>query len=91
MAGEKPCCLDHGEICKGIEYLEKGQDEIKRELRNKTNEIKDARKSLSQDLQTLEETVKKGFVSKAEFDPIKKLVYGTALLMIAEVVRRIFI
>jgi hypothetical protein len=87
----RPCCFEHGKLCKGIAYLEKGQDEIKVELHNKTSEIKDTRKSLVTDINILEEKIKKDFVSKAEFDPVKKLVYGTALLMIAEVARRIFI
>jgi len=84
-------CDQHGGHCKSIEYLEKGQDNIKNELYNKTNEIKDARRSMTHDLERFEDHVKNIFVTKAEFEPIKKLVYGVAGLMIAEVIRRMLL
>jgi hypothetical protein len=54
-------------------------------------QFKDLRNSNKIDFQKAEEAAKETFVTKDEFDPIKKLVYATALLVVGEIVRRIFL
>jgi len=91
----KAHCDAHGAHCVQIERLE-------RDICVQKNELKDARKSLTHDMERRDglllqstknvmEHNEKTYVTKHEFEPIKKLVYGTALLMIAEVVRRIML
>jgi len=83
--------MEHGKICTKVEYLEKGQDELWSAMRQKTNEIKDARKSLTHDLERRDRHFEEHYISKHEFEPIKRLVYATVLLMVADVIRRILI
>ena len=81
---EKPkgLCSQHGTHCKAIEYLEKDQEKIREELFKSTVDLKDARKSLSHDFERFEDSIKKNYITRAEFEPIKKLVYGLATLML---------
>ena len=80
-------CNKHGAHCVKIERLE-------RDICTQKNEIKDARKSLTHDmerrdtalLKIAEQTkhnIENRYVTKDEFAPIKKLVYGLAALMLA--------
>ena len=80
-------CGKHGAHCIQIERLE-------RDICTQKNEIKDTRKSLTHDmerrdtalLKIAEETKRNNerlYVTKTEFEPIRKLVYGLAALMLA--------
>jgi len=77
-------CNKHGAHCVQIERLE-------RDVCAQKNEIRDARKSLTHDMERRDEHYEKMFITKHQFEPIKKLVYGVAALMIAEVMRRILL
>ena len=90
---EDAYCNKHDSHCVQIERLE-------RDICTQKNDIKDARKSLTHDMERRDtallkiaeqtkENNKNLYVTKDEFAPIKKLVYGTALLMVAEVIRRV--
>ena len=76
-------CAQHGTHCKAIEYLEDGQNQINQDIKKGVVDLKDARSSMRHDFQRFEDGIKEGYVSKAEFEPIKKLVYGLAGLMLA--------
>lgn len=84
-------CGQHGSHCKAIEYLEKGQDEIKEQLRTKTIELKDTRKSIIHDFERFEDFVKSEYVRRTEFALTQKLVYGIATLMVVDAIRRIIL
>jgi len=84
-------CSEHGANCKALEYLDRGQRDILQALQDKTAELKDARHSIKQDLEKLENAVRENYVHKSEFDPVKKLVYGVAALLLLEALRRLFI
>jgi len=84
-------CSEHGANCKALEYLDRGQRDILQALQDKTAELKDARHSIKQDLEKLEQAVKHSYVDKTEFEPVKKLVYGVAALILLEAIRRIFL
>ena len=92
MVDEMWRCKDHGKHCKGIQYLEKGQEKLERKVgdidkeivtcsTDKTTEIKDARKSLAEDIKTL----KDDFVRKEVFEAkmrISNLLTGAILLLL---------
>jgi len=82
-------CAQHGTHCKAIEYLEGGIDEVKKDLWKKTVDLKDARKSMTHDLERFEDMIKINYVSRAEFEPVKKLAYGLAALMLAYAFRMV--
>ena len=93
MTDEQKFCDVHGAHCVLIERIEK-------DIVDQKNESRDTRRSLTHDMErrdtallTIAEITKseseKRYVSKAEFDPIKKLVYLTVSLMIADVIRRV--
>jgi len=82
-------CDQHGTHCKAIEYLENGIDEVKQDLWKKTVDLKDARKSMIHDLERFEDAIKTNYVSKSEFEPVKKLAYGLAALMLAYAFRMV--
>ena len=80
-------CNRHDAHCVQIERLE-------RDICTQKNEIKDARKSLTHDMERRAEALLKIadetkrnnerlYVTKTEFEPIRKLVYGLAALMLA--------
>lgn len=88
-------CNIHDSHCVQITRLEK-------DIYDQKNEIRDTRRSLTHDmerrdtalLKILENTKKYGeeyYITKHEFDPVKKLVYITITLMVADVVRRILL
>ena len=92
---EDTYCNKHGAHCVLIERMEK-------DLIDRKNESRDTRRSLTHDMERrdasllkMTEQVKDDnerlYVTKHEFEPIRKLVYGTALLMVAEVIRRVFL
>jgi len=102
MADELWRCRDHGKHCLGIQHLEKGQekadghiDELREDLAqglaDKTNEIKDCRKLTAHDQERCEDQIKRDYVTKVEFEPIRKLVNGVIILMVLEVLRRIIV
>lgn len=76
-------CSQHGTHCKAIEYLENDQERIREELVKGTIDLKDARKSMSHDFERFQDAIKESYVTKNELEPIKKLVYGLAALMLA--------
>jgi hypothetical protein len=91
MADEMWRCKDHGENCKAIEYLENSQekaelrvtklgDDMRQGFVCKTNEIKDCRKSLSEDM--------KGLVTVAEWKASNRSVYLAVALIILEAIKR---
>ena len=84
-------CSEHGANCKALEYLDRGQRDILQALHDKTAELKDARHSIKQDLEKLENAVRENYVNKSEFEPVRKLVYGVAALILLEAIRRIFL
>ena len=92
---ERKYCDEHGANCKALEYLDRGlrdlEKKCERETQIKTAEIKDARHSIKYDLEKLEGGVKQGYVSKSDFEPVRKLVYGVAALILLEAIRRIFL
>ena len=88
-------CNIHNSHCVQIDRLE-------RDIHDQKNDIRDARKSLTQDMERRDtallkilgrdrEEVERHYITKHEFDPIKKLVYITITLMIADVVRRVLL
>ena len=77
-------CDIHGRCVEKVERLE-------RDVCAQKNDIKDARKSLTHDLERRDTHFDATFVTKHEFEPIRKLVYGVAGLMLAEVIRRILV
>jgi len=77
-------CYLHGGHCARIERLES-------DVLENRDVVRDARKSLHQDMDRLFEDVKNNYVSKDVFDPIKKLVYGIIGLMVVYVVQRVFL
>ena len=77
-------------------------DRLERDIYDQRNEIKDARRSLTHDmerrdtallkiLERQQEQLEKHYITQHEFAPVKKLVYITITLMIADVVRRILL
>jgi len=98
MVDEMWRCKDHGETCKAIVYLEKGQDTLNEKLekievkanrceKDIINETRDCRNSTRQDNEKLEEYVKKYYVSKEEIKTMYILLIAVAL----DAIRRIFI
>jgi len=88
MVDELWRCKDHGKHCKGIQYLEKGQDELKQGLVDKTNELKDARKSLTQDIKGLALSVKDDYITKAEYRANKRIQYMAIGFIVLEALKR---
>ena len=84
-------CAQHGAHCKAIEYLEDGQNQINQNIKKSTIDLKDARSSMKHDFERFEDRIKREYVSKAEFEPIKKLAYGLAALMLAYAAKAVFL
>ena len=84
-------CSQHGTHCKAIEYLEEGQSTIRQDLKKGVIDLKDARGSMRHDFERFEDRIKREYVSKAEFEPIKKLAYGLAALMLAYAAKAVFL
>ena len=83
-------CSEHGANCKALEYLDRNQRDILQALHDKTTELKDARNSIKQDMEKMEAAIKENYVHKNEFEPVKKLVYGMAALILLDAIRRLF-
>jgi hypothetical protein len=79
-------------------YHEKDWGEVKAKVRviceeqaTQKDEMRDLRSSVKHDLEKAETAADSKFITKSEFDPIKKLVYGTALLMVAAIIKMVFV
>ena len=94
MVEEKFCNI-HDSHCVQIGRLE-------RDICTQKNEIKDARKSLTHDMERRDTSLlkileqirisnEKTYVTKDEFAPVKKLVYGLAGLMLAYALRMVML
>ena len=94
MPDEKFCPI-HNSHCVQIDRLEK-------DIYDQKNDIRDARRSLTSYMERRDTAllkilerdrgeVERHYITKHEFDPIKKLVYVTITLMIADVIRRILL
>ena len=92
---KKYFCPEHGANCKTLEYLDREQRDLeellRREIQIKTAELKDLRNSNKQDFEKMETANKENFVSKSEFETVKRLVQGFAALLLLEALRRLFI
>ena len=84
-------CSQHGTHCKAIEYLENSQNEIQRDIKKNVVDLKDARGSMKHDFQRFEDAIRKDYVTRAEFEPFKKLAYGLTALLIAYGVKMVVI
>ena len=89
--GAHGLCGQHGAHCKAIEYLEDGQNQINRDVKKGVVDLKDARQSMKHDFQRFEDGIKNEYITRKEFEPIKKLVYGLTGLMLAYAVKMVLL
>lgn len=91
MSEERPLCGENCEQSKTIGYLEKGQESFRAELDRMVADHREEMRISRSECKACKASLKNDYVSKVEFEPIKKLVYGlvTLILMaVAEAVRR---
>lgn len=79
-------------IAKDITYMQRDFAEYKKNNSEALTEMKKATKENFEEIKKLLENGSTTFVTKAEFDPIKKLVYGVTLAVLVgmanEVIKR---